>query len=91
MISDVISFRPSPEQHLKLMAECDLLGITITEVMIRKLASLEMLQTQMQGVKDSLFDLIGWIDEKENAPLLVTYRIKRIANSIHLPKSLSNE
>ena len=91
MASNVISFRPSPELYEKIMADCERQEISATEYMIRKLSSVDAMKKEQREVKYDLEKLAEWIDEKEYAPYIVVLKIKRIANSIQLPKNLSNE
>jgi hypothetical protein len=49
------------------------------------------MKKDLREVKYSLQDLAEWIKEEGNAPFIVLMKVKRIANSIHLPKNLSDE
>jgi len=65
MNGEVISFRVGHEQHAEILAECDRLGITITEYMHRKLSTAKHFDKTIRTIKGQinstlrLFNLFG--------------------------------
>lgn len=91
MKAEVISFRPGPIIHERIMAECDWLGISVTEFMIRKLASVDTLKQELLEVKEAILEIIDWAEENGKASVFAIGRLKRLADSIDLPKKQNDE
>ena len=54
MTGEVISFRVGHEQYAEILAECDRLGITVTEYMHRKLSTAKHFERTIRTIKRQL-------------------------------------
>jgi len=50
MEAEIICFRPGTDLMMEIMAECDLLGISRTDYVLRKIYSAKMIEKELQRI-----------------------------------------
>ena len=50
MEAEIICFRPGNDLMMEIMAECDLLGISRTDYVLRKIYSAKMIEKELQRI-----------------------------------------
>ena len=81
MEAEIICFRPGTDLMMEIMAECDLLGISRTDYVLRKIYSAKMIEKELQRISRKIGRVIFSLNTSDG-PNQAIEMLEELRNSI---------
>ena len=81
MEAEIICFRPGTDLMMEIMAECDLLGISRTDYVLRKIYSAKMIEKELQRISRKIGRVIFSLNTSDG-PNPAIEMLEELRNSI---------
>jgi hypothetical protein len=81
MEAEIICFRPGTDLMMEIMAECDLLGISRTDYVLRKIYSAKMIEKELQRISRKIGRVIVSLNTSDS-PNPAIEMLDELRNSI---------